>query len=82
MSAADWPCEAYGPEALEHGARCFLADLDQRVCPNLATCRTVMSWERRQLWQRIQTLAAAGDPVAVDLAAQFHSPDELLGGKD
>jgi hypothetical protein len=81
--AADWPCEAYGPEGLEHGARCFFSpDLGARDCIDPEDCHARMTDERRRVFSRISELAAAGDPVALQLAEDFTSPDQLLGGEE
>lgn len=90
MSAPDWPCEAYGPEGLEHGARCFMAAGTgvlpafspgaARVCGSPAACHENMAAERQRVFQRIQELAAGGDPIGLELAEEFTSPEQLLGG--
>lgn len=78
---ADWHCAAYGPEGVAVGARCFVAPaLDQRVCGTEGECADVLRRERRRVYGRISELAAAGDPVAEYLEAEFASPDQLLGG--
>lgn len=79
MSATAWSCEAYGddPELREIGAMCFRS-AGPRVCQDLAECGGVMAAERRRVFSRIQELAAGGDPVAVYLAEEFTSPDQLL----
>jgi hypothetical protein len=83
VSGDDWPCEAYGPDGLAVGARCFVAgELGRRVCGSAADCAEVMGAERRRVFRRLQELAAAGDPVAVELAEAFGTPDGLLGGDD
>lgn len=79
---ADWPCEAYGPEALEHGARCFFSEMWDRDCIDPEDCGARMTAERRRVFQRIQEMAAAGDPTAALLAEDFTSPEQLLGGDD
>jgi hypothetical protein len=79
-AAADWPCEAYGMAGLEHGARCFFADLDDRTCIDPLVCHLALYAERRRVFRVIHERAAAGDPVAQMLAADFTSPDQLLGG--
>lgn len=81
VSAADWPCEAYGPEGLEHGARCFFSPtLGGRDCIDPEDCTARMGDERRRIFRRIQELAAAGDAVAELLAQEFTDPAEILGG--
>jgi hypothetical protein len=78
--ADEWDCEAYGPEAAAHGARCFFAELGERVCTSLAGCREAMAAERRRVWSRIQEMAAQGDPAGEFLAEAFSGPEQLLGG--
>jgi hypothetical protein len=82
VTTADWPCEAYGPEALEHGARCFFAELERRVCDSREECHGALAIERRRVFDRIQQLAAAGDDVGLVLAAEFTDPEQLLGGSE
>jgi hypothetical protein len=81
--SGDWPCEAYGPEGAEAGARCFVAGgLGERVCLTREICTLTMARSRRRLWQRIQELAAQGDETAVYLALEFTGPEQLLGGSE
>ena len=75
-----WDCEAYGPEGIDVGALCFLAEQGERACATRVECRLVMHGARQQLFSRIHELAAAGDPTGIDLASAFTSPDQLLGG--
>jgi hypothetical protein len=76
-----WICEAYNEGAAEHGALCFVAaELGTRLCPSQTRCKAVMVAERQRIYGRIQELAAAGDTAAIFLAAEFTSPDQLLGG--
>ena len=75
-----WQCEAYGPEAAEAGALCFVAEIGTRQCPSAETCSQVMAAERRRVFDRITEMAQAGDPTGVYLAEQFSTPDQLLGG--
>lgn len=75
-----WPCEAYGPDGLKFGAACFFADTGQRDCATLTACQHRMAAERRRAFHRINAQAAAGDATATDLAAEFPSPETLLGG--
>lgn len=77
---AAWPCEAYGGAGLRVGAWCFFADEGQRDCATLTTCEHRLATERRRAFQRIQEHVAGGDAVAADLAAEFPSPETLLGG--
>lgn len=77
----DWVCEAYGPEGVEVGALCFFAgDLGGRVCASAGVCHERMADERRRVFQRINELAAAGDPVMEHLAGEFPAPGDLLDG--
>lgn len=79
MSEQNWACEAYGPEM--PGPRHCFHELAER-CATPAECVTRMAGARQHLYQRIQELAAAGDPVWVDLAEHFPDPSTLLGGQD
>lgn len=80
MTAFD--CEAYGPEAAEAGALCFVSGaLGVRVCLTREICTLTMARSRRRLFQRIQELAADGDETGIYLADQFASPEDLLGGE-
>jgi hypothetical protein len=75
-----WSCEAYGLEGIEAGALCFFAGaLFLRVCSSEGQCAARLEEERRRVFRRIQELAALGDPVMVQLAAEFAAPDQLLG---
>lgn len=81
MTAFD--CEAYGPEAAEAGALCFVPGaLGVRVCLTREICTLTMARSRRRLFQRIQELAAAGDETAAYLAEEFTGPEQLLGGSE
>ena len=75
-----WDCEAYGPEGRTVGALCFFADEWERVCATAADCAAAMHQERRRVHGRFVEMAAAGDPVAQELARTFTDPDHLLGG--
>lgn len=83
-----WWCEAYGPppdgdEQAATGAwpRCFLeSEPIERRCATAQECAETMAAERTRVHARIHELAAEGDPVAELLAADFPTPDELLGG--
>ena len=84
-SGLTWDCEAYGPEAAEAGALCFVSGaLHKRVCADAAECHQTMIRSRQRLFGRISELAAHGDsPYAADyayLAEVFGTPDQLLGG--
>lgn len=79
----DWPCAAYGPDGLAHGARCFRAgEPGQRICASRAECKEAMASERQRVFRRINELAAGGDPDFAALDAEFASPDELLNADD
>jgi hypothetical protein len=79
-----WACEAYGPDATEAGALCFVADPGQRVCADPADCARTLATERRRVFRRIQELSTtAGSAGEADayLESVFSSPDQLLGGR-
>jgi hypothetical protein len=81
MAEPEWDCEAYGPDGRGFGALCFLSgELGKRKCVSKAECAGAMGGQRRRVFRRIQELAAAGDPVGVDLAETFTDPEQLLGG--
>lgn len=84
MAEADWDCEAYGPEAREHGALCFFADRGARNCATAEECAASMAAERQLVFQRINELAARnpGDQTWAYLSETFTSPGQLLGGGD
>lgn len=77
-----WDCEAYGPDGREFGAWCFIADQFVRTCASQPECHAVTAGARQQMFQRIQALAASGDPVWVLVAKDFTSPDQIFGGGD
>jgi hypothetical protein len=78
---AAWDCAAYGPEAAEAGALCFVSgELHKRVCADLDECRRVVAAERRRVFRRINELAASGDETGIYLAGEFTGPEQLLGG--
>lgn len=77
----DWPCEAYGPEGVELGARCFFSpELGQRACASPEQCSALMATERVRVHGVIQQRAAEGDPDFRYLAECFERPEQLLGG--
>jgi hypothetical protein len=82
MTAADWDCEAYGPEGREHDALCFFADAGQRGCLTQAVCRQLMAYERQRLFRRMNEMAAHGNETAAFLAEEFARPEQILGGGD
>jgi len=79
---ADWDCAAYGPDGRKFGALCFLAGQGERACASQAACSDAMAAERQRVWQRIQEMAAAGDPAGAELADAFTDPQQILGGGD
>lgn len=82
-TVGEWECEAYGDGAMAVGAWCFRSPaVGQRVCGDREACATFMHGERRRVFQRMQELAAQGEPTAVELVGLFTSPDQLLGGPD
>lgn len=76
----DWPCEAYGAGGLEVGARCFVADLGDRLCLSRAECGEIVAESRARLFARINELAAQGDPTGIFLAREFPTPQEIFKG--
>lgn len=80
MTAADFDCDAYGPEGRAVAALCFFAGSGKRTCVSLAECREKMAAERLRVWRRIQEGAARGDPDMVYLASEFTAAEQLLGG--
>ena len=80
-SSSDWVCEAYGPEGVEVGAVCFFGPNPHgRDCTTEQQCRTRLTAERQRVFARINEMAAQGDPVGLDLAAEITHPEQLLGG--
>lgn len=76
-----WPCEAYGPDGVTHGALCFFSpELGQRACATLDECRARLAPERERVVGRIAELAASGDQVGKHLARRVTSPGQILGG--
>jgi hypothetical protein len=73
-----WDCEAYGPPAGIGYALCFFAEPGERECASVAVCHSRMAAERLRVFNRIQEMAAAGDPDAVYLAGEFSSSEQLL----
>lgn len=81
-----WSCEAYGRSlahlaAADQARLCFVSEAQGRACDSPAECGAMMAIQRQRLFDRIRELAETGDPVYVQLAEDFHSPDRLLGGK-
>lgn len=70
----DWSCVAYGPELPDI---CFF-DQVADVCPSIEFCQVRMEDQRKVLFQRIQELAAHGDPVMEQLSQNFTVPSDLL----
>jgi hypothetical protein len=78
-----WMCEAYGPEAAEAGALCFVAEPGQRLCADPDECARTVAAERRRVFRRIQELSTTDGDVgeaAGYLESVFTNPDQLLGG--
>lgn len=83
MTAPDtWACEAYGPDGVEFGALCFVAEPGKRDCADRETCARTLAVERRRVYRRIQEVAADGDEVGAHLERAFTHPDQLLGGPE
>jgi hypothetical protein len=82
-SSRDFDCEAYGLEGTAFGAVCFASGQPgQRVCASADECARTMAAARKRLFRRISERAAHGDDVAAYLAAEFASPDQMLGGSE
>lgn len=82
-NSSNFDCQAYGPEGAGFGALCFVAGQPgQRVCADADECARTMAAARKRVFRRISERAAQGDEVAACLAAEFTSPDQLLGGSD
>ncbi|HEU4425926.1 MAG TPA: hypothetical protein VFR67_25590 [Pilimelia sp.] len=60
-----WACEAYGPDAAEAGALCFVADPGQRVCADPQECARTLAAQRRRLFRRIQELSTTAGAAGV-----------------
>ena len=75
-----WDCEAYGPAGKTIDARCFFTDPGARSCSTQAECRDRMAGERTRIYERIQNLAAAGDPIWQYLAEEITDPQQILSG--
>lgn len=76
----NWVCEAYGPGGIGIGALCFFAEQGERACDSQIMCHMAMTTERQRVFSRISELAAQGDPVWREIAADFTSPERLPGG--
>lgn len=81
MSEQTWACEAYG-EDMPGPRHCFVELIER--CTSQQQCHEQMPESRKQLFRRMQELAAHNpdDPVWGDLANEFKNPDELLGGNE
>lgn len=77
--SGEWDCAAYGSEGTKAGARCFFAELRQRLCGSEPECQDRLAAERSRLFGVIQDLAADGDPLYRQLAAEITDPGQLLG---
>lgn len=75
-----WDCAAYGAEGTKLGARCFFAEPGRRLCGSEPECQDRLAAERSRLFGVIQDLAADGDPLGRELAAEITDPGQLLGG--
>lgn len=76
-----WDCDAYGAEGTAMGALCFFApNLGERVCHTATDCTGRMNAERQRIFERINELAAGGDPAWTVLAQEITDPAQLLGG--
>jgi hypothetical protein len=76
-------CAAYGddlPDAL--GDLCFFEGAIGRKCWTRGECESRMGEERQRVFQRINELAAKGDPDMAFLADEFSSPDQLLNADE
>lgn len=81
--ADPWYCEAYGPRAPKAEALCFVSgDSGARVCASPQVCSETMAAERQRVWQRINEMAADGDPTGEFLAGEFTDPGQIFGGGD
>lgn len=81
-AGSGWECEAYGDGASAFGARCFMAPVGERFCDAPDTCHEVVAIARLEIWQRMQARAAEGDPVFVELAREFTSPDQIMSSRE
>lgn len=77
MSDQSWACEAYG-EDMPGPRHCFF-ELNVR-CVSEGECAARLVPERQRTFDRIQELAASGDPVSMFLAEEIKRPEDLLGG--
>jgi hypothetical protein len=75
---AEWNCEAYGPDGPAAGRLCFYADPGLRSCLSPGECKASVAGARQVLFALMRDKAAAGDPKALELAAEFTSPDQPL----
>lgn len=76
-----WACEAYGQELMQlAGVKCFIGpdNARGRLCSSREECSQVLRRRRQTLFQRINEIAAGGDPVAEYLADRFTTPRQLL----
>lgn len=79
--AKGWDCEAYGSELpAELGDLCFYDQIER--CTSEAQCHLRMGGTRQRLFQRINELAAAGDPTGEFLAEEFTNPSQLINADD
>lgn len=83
--AVEWPCEAYGPELLAEGIRCFVGGDKgrERQCASQEECSRTVQASRQQIFRRINELSAVGDETFVYLENEFTSPGQLFpAGED
>lgn len=73
-----WDCSAYGPSLR---GQCFFAA--SQPCTSAQVCDERLVTERQRLFRRIQEKSAHDpDPLWAHVAAEFTTPEELLGGED
>lgn len=78
-----WACTAYGPEATEAGALCFVAEPGHRRCADAQECARVLATERQRVFRAIQELSTRQGTVGqagAYLETAITNPDQLLGG--
>ncbi|MBL1079733.1 hypothetical protein JK358_35565 [Nocardia sp. 2] len=78
----DWYCDGYGAPPAVAGAWCFVAELYTRTCADPAECHRQMTAARQRAYRMTSERAAAGDPVAVEMAKDLARPEQFHGGDD
>jgi hypothetical protein len=83
--ADDFWCEAYGPPVADYPVdkwpRCFMApDGEPWRCQTADICARRLAAERHRVFDKIHAMARDGDEFAVQLAAEFTTPEAMLGG--